>query len=290
MKTKQVVIFDTSALNELTDDRESGAVIAGLNTGFWVRLSETNIGEVAATTKKYLARKRQLVQLCNRLVPPGDCIYPHNWILSELIKLHHQNPSAFNWKSVEVRFPEAERELFTKEMFEDDQAAQEQTVHARQQNKNYADLSSLVRNPLDEYFAKNPSTRPNNFSEYLSLPQTKEAILTCAKLIYKWPTNTIPDDTAILNFIDICPPFRALVYALAVGLYEYSFRDLKTETSFRAGAFDTYMSVYLPYCDQFVTAEKRERQRNALELVKVSAKLPVQICSYNDFRNRLFLK
>ena len=49
--------------------------------------------------------------------------------------------------------------------------------------------------------------------------------------------------------------------------------------------FDLYASVYLPYCEQFVTADLI--QREALEQVASLAKLAVKVRSYADFRAAL---
>ena len=67
--------------------------------------------------------------------------------------------------------------------------------------------------------------------------------------------------------------------------YERCIRNPKTNESYRAGAFDLYSSVYLPYADQFVTAD--ERQHNALKEIVTVGNLQTDVLLYEDFRGRL---
>ena len=66
--------------------------------------------------------------------------------------------------------------------------------------------------------------------------------------------------------------------------FEYCFRDHKTEISYRGGRVDLYSATYLPYCDVFITAERRRRQENALREIVRTGKLGIRIVSYDDFR------
>jgi len=52
-----------------------------------------------------------------------------------------------------------------------------------------------------------------------------------------------------------------------------------------AGRNDQMMSVYLPYCDQFITAERKRMQEKCLSAIAIDAKIPAQIRSFDDFCN-----
>ncbi|HET9305730.1 MAG TPA: hypothetical protein VFO46_06860, partial [Candidatus Sulfotelmatobacter sp.] len=45
-----------------------------------------------------------------------------------------------------------------------------------------------------------------------------------------------------------------------------------------------YSATYLPYCDVFITAERRRRQENALKEIVHTGKFGIRILSYDDFR------
>ena len=81
-------------------------------------------------------------------------------------------------------------------------------------------------------------------------------------------------------FVDACPPFRALLMALCVAQYQ---RCIQYPRHKSTGVFDLYASVYLPYCEQFVTADPG--QLGALLNVVSLARLTVR--SYTDFRATL---
>jgi hypothetical protein len=56
-------------------------------------------------------------------------------------------------------------------------------------------------------------------------------------------------------FFDECPPFRALTTAFFLVQYDRCFR-LKGK-SYKAGRVDALMCAYLPYCDVFVTDDRK---------------------------------
>ncbi len=79
------------------------------------------------------------------------------------------------------------------------------------------------------------------------------------------------------------PPFRALVYAVLMSWYDISVRDRHTGEKFRSGRNDLYMSVYLPYCDKFITAEKNREHEKCLREIAAVADLETEVMSYDDF-------
>jgi hypothetical protein len=58
-------------------------------------------------------------------------------------------------------------------------------------------------------------------------------------------------------------------------------RPLQMPATFKIKRNDIMFSVYLPYCDQFITADKE--QENSLRQVSVAAGIPVLVRSYEDF-------
>ena len=71
--------------------------------------------------------------------------------------------------------------------------------------------------------------------------------------------------------------------------YNFSVRDPNFGEKFSAGANDQFMSVYLPYCHKFVTAETNGEQEKCLREIVFLASLQTEILSYDDFRNSLMV-
>jgi hypothetical protein len=109
------------------------------------------------------------------------------------------------------------------------------------------------------------------------------------KLVYDRPAKTDANETTIKEFIDACPPFRSLIYAMLMSWYDLGVRDDNGER-FEAGRNDMFMSVHLPYWDKFVTAEKYCEQERCLREVAFVAGLEMEILSYDDFCNSFLVK
>src|ERR1700756_4795749 len=101
-------------------------------------------------------------------------------------------------------------------------------------------------------------------------------------MLYESAVNLTPDKSTVLNFVDVCPTFRAFLYALALTWYDRCIRP-SSEKEFSAGRNDQMMAVYLPYCDQFITAENNGMQERCLRESARAADIPVSIRSYDDF-------
>jgi hypothetical protein len=108
--------------------------------------------------------------------------------------------------------------------------------------------------------------------------------LRSGKLVYHTPAQTDASEATIREFMDACPPFRALIYAMVLSWYDLAVRDDKGE-DFGAGRNDMFMAVHLPYCDQFVTAEKYRLQEKCLREVASVAGLETKVLFYGDFCN-----
>jgi len=287
MSSKPRIIFDTSALNALVDDVDSGALTGGIKEGFFVRITALNAMEITAASDD--KRKETLLLLCSRFEQTGDAIREHNWIISTLIRAYQSNPSQFGWKGLDVRYRVLERELFTMEAFTQ-QIGKEQRDDARSRQRNFNWELSKARPVFDKYFAKYPNDRPETFADFLDSQQKPDgAFWFFARILCRKEATIVANESTLSSFIEACPPFRALVLAHCLAQYQRSVKDLKVGPSYNAGAFDLYASVYLPYCDQFVTNDSN--QRNALQEIASIAQIPATVQSYNEFCGRfLFTK
>lgn len=279
MSPKSTIIFDTSAVNALADHPQVAALLRGLTEGFLVRITAINGMEICATTD--VARRQELFRVCSRLAYSGECIREHNWIITNLIATYRGNQSVFQWKSLNIRYPELENALPRQEEFTD-QLSEDQREDSRSRHSNFDRELSRARSRVEALFAKNPDSRPASFGEFAASVQRPDgAFWFFAGILFRRNNASLQaDEAALRGFIEACPPFRALVFAHCLGQYQRAIKDPRQGPSYDAGAFDLYTAVYLPYCDVFVTNDLG--QRNAMEEIAVQAKIPVQVRSWKE--------
>jgi hypothetical protein len=124
-------------------------------------------------------------------------------------------------------------------------------------------------------FAKG-TKQPSSYAEFISeLQEPGGSFWSFEAGMYKHVTGVVLDEESIRRFIVACPPLRA-------AHYERCIRDLRIGPSLRAGRYDLFMSVYLPYCDQFVTDD--DKQRKSLQEVTSVGGVATQVRAYKEWR------
>jgi len=282
------IIFDTSALDKLADDEDLKFIEAGLISGFSVGITMSSLEEIAAATEPP-ARRGMLLDVCNkRLLPAGTCLQPFNWIIEALLNSHQRNQSRFDWVSLNIALPTAaQRKIFQADFCSDELAA-EQKTEGHKRETDFAEVFDEARPAFDKLFKEGKTDRPKSVQELITrLQGSGGAFWKWAQGLYKRGVGAELDEQTIRQFVERCPPFHALILAICVAHYERCIRDLRTSVSFRAGAVDLFSAVYLPYCAQFVTNDKRHL--NALREIVTIGDFKTEILSYRGFRERLFV-
>jgi len=287
---KPVLTFDTSVHNRLVDDGEkSDSIFARLKDGYFVRLAGLAIEEIIATPDR--SERAALLQGFSRLrCGAHDCLLPNNELLRQLIRAHESDGAKFDWRSVNVTSPEYASGTSDHDLIADDQLSEQQRLHLMEQKKAFEKPFSDLRPKLDKILRKHKEPHPLSFREVL--PQIRpEGGLVCgfAKALYERGGWSSLSDVSIGDFMDRCPPFRAAVYGLLLAWYDRSLGDRHNREKFQAGRIDIFMAVYLPYCDQFITAEEHGEQERCLQEVAFAADINTHVRSYDDFCNGLLL-
>src|SRR5437016_510393 len=114
---RPVIIFDTSAVNKLAADQEFQVLFGGIKAAYFVRISETNVAEVVATTDP--AERKRLLEKFRVLTTEGECILPYNLIIDQGVTHFHNNPASFNWDQWNVRSPVIEHEIVRQRVIND---------------------------------------------------------------------------------------------------------------------------------------------------------------------------
>lgn len=279
------VSFDTSAHNRLVKDGPfSEAILAGLKSGFHFRFAGLSLEELMATPDS--TKRLALFTYCGRLRDGStDSVYPHNETLKLLIRAHFQDPTDFDWKKVNVRAWQYEQEIGRRLFVWDEALSAEQRARQIQDQKEYKQMFSGLQPILARVFLDYGEPLPLKFQEVIiRLRESNSTLLwNMGKLLYDRAASTDASEATIKEFIDVCPPFRALLYGMLVSWYDLAVRDRHAGEKFQAGRNDVFMSVYLPYCDQFVTAEEKGEQEKCLREIASLTGLETKVLSYDDF-------
>jgi len=286
-----IITFDTSAHNRLVKDgSHSEALLAGIKSGLFFRFAGLSIDELIATPNP--AMREAFFSSCARLQGgPSDCLYPQNELIQLLIVDHFKNPAAFNWTVVDVRAPEYEGEIRRRQFVSDQELTTAQGQELKSRKTQYKQTFGKPRAKIQEIFEKHGEAPPTTFRETMSRFQTTDAplIWKMGKWLYDRGADTKASTDTVKQFMGVCPPFRALIYAMMMSWYNFSVRDPNIGERFNAGANDQYMSIYLPYCDKFVT-DNEEQEKSLREIVSEAELPPTQVLSYDNFCNSLLVK
>ncbi len=278
-----ILTFDTSAHNRLAGDRSN--VTGAINSTQWFRFAGSCVEELSATTAP--EDRNKLFASCGQLQRgSGDCLLPSNLLTEQLILGHFNHPTTFNWKTVNVRWSDCERAIRDPRFFDDEQTAGEQRVFQRERKmvgkQDRQRKRTKLRVELQAIFEKHGEAPPTTFQSAISrLEKGGRCVWAAAERFYNRVTKRNTDDATVEEFMSVCPPFRALVYAMFVPWYDEGVRDYQTGEKLKAGTNDLFMSVYLPYCDTFVTGDGD--QEKSLRAVATAAGLETKILSYDDF-------
>jgi hypothetical protein len=238
--------FDCSAINRLTDDKESAVLLAAIRTAYFVRLTATNIDEIIATPKKKRGRRDALLDTCKKLLSAGDCIFPHHFVSDILVK-DYQKHGKSRCESLRLRSRDYE-DLIVRRGLVNSVSVEQRNFGKRTQTK-FAKTFGGLGKKLEKLFQKGLQ-RPASFAELLSILQVRGgAFWKIAAVFYKHGANRKPREATLRKFIAVCPPFYAFVLSVVMAEYGYSVRSIKALGSYRAERSDLLSALYLPFCD-----------------------------------------
>lgn len=281
MHQPKILMLDTSAINRLADDEHASSLIADLRSGFHVLLPFIAISEVIASTKQN--RRLQLARLCRELMSFGDCIDPQNVLLEKLIRAFETNAS-FDWRRVDVRFPEAIQGLHSEDF--DNNLAKQEREESRAGEGHFVEVYDKAKPAFKKLFSggTEPPKTPGELVTLLQRPGG--AFWAWASDLYGRVGKQPMNEMTIREFTAKCDPFRSLLVALSVAHYDRCMRPSGIGPSLRSGRSDTFMAVCLPYCHQFVTDDAGQLACYR-EVVRIGD-LQVDVHSYDEFRGTLF--
>jgi len=274
------LIFDTSAINELAKDADVRAITEGICVAYHVGITETVLSEIVADPDE--ARRNSRLDVLKRLLGCGECVMPFHRIIEAHAKAYQENPKEYDWRKLEVRFREAENEIARQEFLHTLSA--ETLAHNRKAEDDFSELFANARPHFQKIF-EDGKERPSLAEVAKILVREGGAHFEIAADLYERAVGKRPSNDAIKDFVERCPPFKALIMALCFSQYDICIRKENAPRLGRAGRQDMFSSLFLPYCRVFVTND--EGQYKALKAVADLTGLETTIMMYPDFKSGL---
>jgi hypothetical protein len=186
--------------------------------------------------------------------------------------------------------PEYGREISRGEAIADDELAADQRDHLMDAKKEFEQPWSHLRPKLVEIIERHGATAPTTFDEILPMVEPEGGLVWgIGQGLYGRAATGDTSQAAVRDFMAKCPPFRAVCYAFVLAWFDRSLADRHKREKYTAGRVDLFMAIYLPYCDQFISAEGNGMQEKCLREIARVAKLSTQVRSYDDFCNSLLV-
>jgi hypothetical protein len=275
--------FDTSAISGhkgLLKNRDCVPLLAGIQTGYFTRLTFPS-GDVPVAAPVE-ATRNALFEILNKLLRNGECLQALNWLAARLIHNYERHGNS-RWDSQDVRFRACEDAIARREFSQSE--ADEQRKFAAETKDQFAGVFADPRPKFDKLFVDGTS-RPSSADELLArLNGSGGAFWHIGAGLYQRACGRLPTEEQIRAFAADCPPFFALMIAMAHAQFEWTIRENQIKKSKRVSRVDLFCSIYLPYCDIYVTDD--DEQRRCLIEIAAAAKLPVEIIPSADFNSRL---
>ena len=279
-QSRKKLILDTSGINALADDPERTVILPGVLSAYLVGVTETAVSEIAANSDE--ARRIRLLGIVERLLKFGMCVIPFHVIIESQAKAYLANRDAYVWRSVNVRFPEAEGEVVRQEIIHE---VSEQTREAlRQWDKDFRAIFSNAKPAFQKLFEGRSGERPSLQAVTERLLGEGGAHRDIAVNLFERGTGTRLSQAEVQDFTERCLPFKALLVALCQ--YDRCIRDERQESLGKAGRLDMFSAVYLPYCKVFVTND--DGQCKALRSVAEMIGRDMDVLMYSEFKDSLF--
>jgi hypothetical protein len=138
-----------------------------------------------------------------------------------------------------------------------------------------------LRDKLDPLLDRMSEGRPTTYRRALEIARsaTPNLIWSFGQELYARVTGHMPDESTIQIFLDCCPPFRAVCFALCGPWYDISLAPAVHKKL--AGRNDQLMAAYLPYCDRFVTEDNKQLQR--LRDIATEMGVSCEVVSHQEF-------
>lgn len=281
---KPTLSFDTSGINRLIDSRITRTpALAAIQSAYRVRLTANSVDELIADRDP--ARRAQLLDVAKALLPNADVILSFHELLRSHV-LAFETRRGYDWRAVAVEDPDYRREIALREILTDE-LSEEQQNHAIQVAEEFETIYADARPHFDAIFERYPDRARHPVEEVLeAFQQPGGSFWEMAAHLYERACGHRPDEGAMQKFVDLCPPFRTILYAMVLAQHDRVIAE-KTdhELTKLAGRVDVFSATFLPYCAIFVS-DDRDQQRFLRKVVELTG-ATTEVLWFNTFLDRI---
>jgi hypothetical protein len=281
---KPTLSFDTSGINRLIDSRITRTpALAAIQSAYRVRLTATSVDELIADRDP--ARRAQLLDVAKALLPNADVILSFHELLRSHV-LAFETRHGYDWRVVAVEDPDYRREIALREILTDE-LSEEQQNHAIQVAEEFETIYADARPHFDAIFERYPDRARPSVEEVLeAFQQPDGSFWEMAARLYERACGHRPDEGAMQKFVDLCPPFRTILYAMVLAQHDRVIAE-KTDRELAklAGRVDVFSATFLPYCAIFVS-DDRDQQRFLRKVVELTG-ATTEVLWFNTFLDRI---
>jgi hypothetical protein len=230
-----IYCFDTSAINQLCDDVDCDAMIAGLLAAHNVRITAVNCLEVLGTKDE---NRRQVLQSVLQKLAAGNAplILPID--LLKLLTLEYGARGA-RPKSENLNY-----RMSVDEYFNLDSKTNQEIQQLRQRWEASFEVFAKVRPTFEQKFKNGSAQRPSSFAELIQQHYQEEAFLfSMMKDLYSI-TGEALDPNDLAKFFTNVPEWPVVLLGLAYASYSRSMKEAGYGRKGKAGAIDLWSSTY----------------------------------------------
>jgi hypothetical protein len=207
---------------------------------------------------------------------------PFNWIIEEQAKAYQSDSVGYDWNRLNIRVAAAEHEVARQEFMHD--LSEQTRREMKEWDKQYANIFRNAKPAFQNLF-ESSETRPSVREVTEKLMGEGGAHLEIGADLFERAAGTRPTQAQMKDFIERCPPFRALLVALCFSQYDRCIREERQQSLGRAGRNDMFSAVYLAYCKVFVTND--DGHCKAMKVVAELTGLDTTVLMYDEFKSGL---
>ena|ERR1043165_3827548 len=276
--SQMIYCFDTSAINQLCDDADRDAIVAGLLAAHNIRITAVNCLEVLGTKDE---NRRQVLQSFLRKLAAGNAPLVLPIDLLKLLTLEYGAGGA-RPDSENLNYRMSVDEYFNLEM-ETEQNIQQ----LRQRWEASFEAFANVRPTFEQMFKEGKARRPSSFSDLIREHYQEEAFLFSMMRDLYAITGEELEVNGLTAFFTNVPEWPVVLLGLAYASYSRSMKEEGYGRKGKAGAIDLWSSTYLLHADVFVTHDKD--QFRGLRFANKANPRPTSTLRYTEFRQGLLI-
>jgi hypothetical protein len=250
---QEIVVWDTSAINRLAQQKDRADLITRMNQTCIHRIPMYIFDEIAATRSR--EKRARLLETCRELRGDSEMIILISpWFLIQAGVRMFWEIGEVDWE-VLLGPQEGYEEAVTSGSAFDDDLAEIQRAQNRNNLTLFEDYCKQVKSQFENLFRTQSGVvmRPDEvIAQARATGVVERNVRYYCESIVGYPV----DSRDLEKFSAAFLPLRAMVYAFLLAHYH---RDKSEPTSRAAGAIDLLAAVYLPICHTFVTDDQNQQ-------------------------------